>query len=300
MQPSSSSILLIGSSGLVGSKIKQIFLKRKLRLLCPSSSELNILNNKTIQQYLQKTNPSVLINCAAYTDMEQAEKQRGDKAGLAWQINVKGAKNIALACKSLDIFLIHISTDSVFYDFKNNKSGYKEILKPIANVQKLSWYGYTKLKAEQLLLKSKVKCAIIRISYPFGNSNSQKDFVLKTKKYIKNSIPFFDDFFLTPTFIPDLTIFIEEIIKLKKPGIFHVTSPNITTPKKVAHYIAKKLKLKNLIKSQKLNVYLKNNKTYIRPQNSSLDNTKTQKLLGVKFNSWQEAINKYYYEISSK
>ncbi len=291
-------ILITGSNGLIGSKLKQIFSKSKLRILSPPRSELNLLNTKSILSYLNKNNPLIIINCAAYTNMEEAERQKGDKKGLAWQINVEGTKNIASACKKQNIFLIHISTDCVFYDFKNIKNGYNENLKPIQNRQKLSWYGYTKLIAEQELLKTKIKCAIVRISYPFGSAKSQKDFILKTREYINTNVPFFKDFYFTPTFIPDLAKAIERIIKLKKTGVYHVSTTNITTPHKIALYTAKILSLKNTIKNQKLTYYLKNNNTYIRPQNSSLNSKKTQKILRVKFHSWQKAIDNYAHEIN--
>jgi len=290
----STPVVILGSNGFVGSKVTQLLEKNSLHVLKPSSRELDILNYPSLLAFFNKHKSQVVINFAAYTDVEEAEKQRGNKNSISWKLNVKGPKNLAKLCSKYNTFLIHISTDSVFYDFKKYPRGFEESTVPKAYLTRLTWYGYTKLLGEKQLAKSKIKLAIVRISYPFGNLKSKKDFILKTIHYIKTNVPFFKDFYFTPTFIPDLAETIEKIAKFKKSGIYHITSPNITTPYKIALYIAKKLNLKNTIKSQSLNDYIKNKIVPKRPKYSNLNNIRTRKLLNVKFHNWQKAIDELY------
>ena len=281
----SPSIILIGISGFVGTAISKILIDKGQNINLPLKNQLDITNLKSIKQFIFKAKPEVLINFAAYTNINNAEKERGDKKSLAWKINAEGSKNLALLCKEFNIFLIHISTDSVFPGTKNDPGPYKENDIPPITLEPLSWYSYTKLIGEQTVVNSGAKYAIVRISYPFGNFDSPKDFLLKTIKYIRSGTSFFSDQTFTPTYIPDLAKAIAIIATSRKKGIYHITCTAITSPYKFAVYIGKKLGLRNKIHKKNIP------ESFKRSKYGGLLNEITQKTLDLKLLSWQKAID---------
>src|SRR3989344_1920009 len=179
----SKEIVLVGGTGFVGSKVANLLSEKQIHLVLPSKKELDITSSRSIKQYTLKIKPKTLINFAAYTNIEKAEKERGNKNAPVWKINVQGPKKLAKLCRKSGIFFIQISTDSVFPGIKELPGPYEEDNIPPRIQKHLSWYSYTKLLGEREIINSGAKYAIIRISYPFGNLNSQKDFFIKTVKY---------------------------------------------------------------------------------------------------------------------
>src|SRR3990167_9192715 len=107
-------ILVFGGSGLVGSKFINLYSKN-FEISAPDASTADILNKDQVTKVTQEFNPDVVVNFAAYTQVEQAEIQKDDKNGICYLINAIGAKNVAEVIKEFDKKLIHISTDYVFY-----------------------------------------------------------------------------------------------------------------------------------------------------------------------------------------
>ena len=101
----SPSIILIGISGFVGTAISKILIDKGQNINLPLKNQLDITNLKSIKQFILKAKPEVLINFVAYTNIENAEKERGNKNAPTWKINAEGPKKLALLCQKFDIFL---------------------------------------------------------------------------------------------------------------------------------------------------------------------------------------------------
>jgi len=292
--------VITGSSGFIGSQVIELFNQYKSRLLLPSSKKLDIVNTQLVEKFLSKNRPQIFINFASFTNLAEAEKQRGDKNGLTWKLNVKATENIAKTCRKHNIFLIQISTDSVFPGTAKFPGPYSEKTIPPDKLKSLGWYSYTKLKGEEKVKKSGCNFAIIRISYPFGNIHSEKDFVAKTIKYIQEEIPLFKDQYFTPTFIPDLAKTLEVIITRKRNGIYHVACQEPTTPFEFAVHLAKKLSIRSKIKSQKLKESIGEKGWVPRAKYGGLLIGQTQNTLNLKFHSWQKAADKFIYQYETQ
>lgn len=290
-------LVIIGGNGFVGSKVANLLNTENSQIVTPSKNQCDITNIKSLNKFFLSNDTSIIINFAAFTNIEAAEKQRGDKNALAWKMNVEAVKKIAIISNKLDSFYIHISTDSVFPGTKEFPGPYKENVIPPKNTKLLSWYSYTKLVGEDVLIDSASNFAIIRISYPFGNSKSPKDFLVKTIKYIKHNTGFFYDQYFTLTYMPDLAKALEIIINSKRKGVYHVICTGITTPYKFALYTSKKLGLKDKIRISKIADYLKKPNSQMRAKYGGLNAYKTQEILNVKFHTWQKAIDKSINEI---
>jgi dTDP-4-dehydrorhamnose reductase len=86
-------ILVTGSQGLVGSRFVELY-KDKDNLLTPTLSEFNLLDAHLMEAYIKGKNVTTVINFAAFTDVGEGERQRGDKHGLCWKVNVEGTNNL--------------------------------------------------------------------------------------------------------------------------------------------------------------------------------------------------------------
>ena len=104
-------IVVIGSSGQLGQEFKNnIEFNKKFHTLPYSKDECDISNYQHIKEILQNSNPDVVINCAAYTNVDKAENEQD----LANKINNLAVENLAKLSNELDFIFIHFSTDYVF------------------------------------------------------------------------------------------------------------------------------------------------------------------------------------------
>lgn len=123
-----------------------------------TAEELNISDVASINEAFKKGNYDFCINCAAYTNVEQAERT----PDIAFKINAEGVKNLAKACKANQIELIHISTD---YVFDGTKSGFYTVDDPTNPINE---YGKSKLKGEEYIREIWSNHFIIRTSWLYS------------------------------------------------------------------------------------------------------------------------------------
>jgi dTDP-4-dehydrorhamnose reductase len=287
-------IVIIGHTGLVGSRIKEL-LASDHQLITPSENDLNLLDKSSLSIFFKKHQPSTVINLAAYTDVNQAEEQTGDKEALCWQVNVEGVNNL-LKTITKDTQLIHISTDMVFAGGQDDPGPYKETHSLPNSPDQLTWYGWTKNRADVLVKKA--GHTIVRIIYPVRSSFQRPDYLrFPLRKYRDEGslYPLFSDQTLNITFIDKLAKVLSTIIdKNIKNDVFHISSSNTGTALEIISTIFKKLEIKDLdIKPCLLKDYLakqKNPHRYLL--HGGLDVSSTEKRLGIKFSTWQEIIDK--------
>ena len=295
--------LVFGTPGLVGSRFVDLIASERQSII-PEVHELDITDKSALASFFQKKEKSfdVVINFAAYTDVNGAEKERGNEKGQVWQVNTSGAKNVAEMTKRHNKFLLHISTDFVFPGSEENPGPYLEDAKLPETLDGISWYGWTKLMGEKKIKEIGGRYAIARISYPFRVHHTQKtDFARKILTlYDEGKLyPMFTDQIMTPTFIDEAASVMEEICELEKPGIFHLASSNTTTPYEFASYLLEKArKAKGVVKKGSLEKYLKTpGKTPIS-RLGGLDTKKTQKELEMKFKTWQQAVDEFVEQLN--
>lgn len=135
-------VLITGSKGQLGIALNKLLSKRKdIEIVNTDIDDMDITNIEDVRKVLNKYNPNYVINCAAYTKVDECETHQD----LAFKVNADGVKNIAVATKEIDATLIHVSTDYVFDGTK--KEAYNEDDK--TNPQ--SVYGKSK-KQEKIML----------------------------------------------------------------------------------------------------------------------------------------------------
>jgi dTDP-4-dehydrorhamnose reductase len=241
-------ILLTGKDGQVG-----FALHKKLvslgEVIATDRNELNLENPDAIRAFIEKIKPDIIINAAAYTDVDKAESE----IELAYKVNTEAPRVLAEKASQLDIPIIHFSTDYVFDGLKNEP--YVETDQ--ANPQ--SVYGKTKWEGEEAVRNHK-KHIILRTSWVF--SSRGQNFLKTILKLIqeKSSLNIVSDQKGTPTSADALADVTYKIVKtiLNKPnfedfGIYHVALEGETNWYQYACFItdeAIRLGLKTTMTSQ--------------------------------------------------
>lgn len=198
-----------------------------------AKEELNIINlDKTIN-IVREIKPNIVINAAAYTNVDKAEKE----VDLAYQINALGARNLAVACLETQSKLVHISTDFVFDGERNEP--YIEFDK----TNPLSTYGKSKLAGEELIKEIHPKHFIFRTSWLYGkNGNNFIKTMLRLAKE-KKTLKIVNDQKGTPTYTKDLVEAIKKVMETDAYGIYHTSNEGECTWYEFAKHIFEILKI---------------------------------------------------------
>lgn len=283
-------IFIIGGSGLVGSRIVELLGKDYDFQNLSIETGTDITRPETLEEVKYYKGNAVVLHLAAKADVDGCEKDKAlAEQGDAFKINVLGAKNVADACKETNKKLLYISTDFVF-DGKNPPAGgYTEEDKP----NPLNWYGQTKYLAEEFVKASGVPYVIIRIAYPYRKEFPlKKDFVhaILDRLNSNQEVTAVVNHWMTPTFIDDIAVAIDKLIRTNSTGIFHVVGSEPITPFDAAMTIASTFHLNpHLINKTTLSEYFKDRA--LRPSNLTINNDRIRKL-GVKMKTFEEGLEK--------
>jgi dTDP-4-dehydrorhamnose reductase len=240
-------LLVVGSNGLLGQKVVELFVRGSSADITASSVEpapvralhsvayrqADITSKKDVRALVSAVEPSVIINCAAMTNVDACETERE----LAWRINVSGVEHLADAAKRANAALVHISTDYVF----DGKHGpYSEDDRP----EPLSYYGKTKLASENVLRASDITCLILRTMVLYGYAEGVKaNFALWLIESLQKKSPvnIVDDQIGNPTLVDDLAYHVAGRDVLSRydfavalAGVFGL-DPGLITPIKTEH-----------------------------------------------------------------
>ena len=282
-------ILVLGSKGQLGRSFFILRNKYKnLKFFFIYRKKVNYLNFNILKKLINKNNYNYIINCAAYTDVENAEFNKRK----AIKINYQLVKNILSIIKNKKIFLIHFSTDFVYNGKKIDQYYEDDKTLPI------NYYGKTKAMADKLILSSKIPSIIFRISWLFSkwNINFVKKVIINGKN--NSYINVINDQKGSPTYAYDLAYSIIKIIrqnkfdKINNPEIFHFRNKGITTWYLFAKKIFRIFKI-----TCKVNpVSYKDYKSKVsRPKNSSLSVLKFEKFFNLNIRKWEDSLSHYYY-----
>jgi dTDP-4-dehydrorhamnose reductase len=211
-------ILLTGANGQLGQALLNLQgTAEKIDWIPTDYLELDITSRKDVQEFVDNVSPDFIINCAAFTAVDLAEQEYSK----ALQINADGPENLAIAAKSLNIPLIHISTDYVFSG--QSYRPYVETDEPDPQ----SAYGRSKLEGEKVLLSTGGKVIIVRTSWLY--SEYGKNFFLTMLRLgtDREKIGVIADQIGSPTYAGDLATGLMKIVEfcIKNPGL--IVQPEI-------------------------------------------------------------------------
>ena len=208
------SILVTGSSGQLGSSLKARALSlQDYRFIFTDIEELDITSHKALERFFAGHNIKLVINCAAYTDVDRAE-QDVDKAML---INHLSVANLATLSSAYTYHLLHISTDYVF-DGKASKP-YRET----DTTHPATIYGLSKLRGEEAIMASGSAATILRTSWLYSETGHNFVKTILKKARERNILDVVDDQFGSPTYAGDLADAIMQML----PGLIGSTGQDL-------------------------------------------------------------------------
>lgn len=271
-------LLLIGAKGMLGHALAAEF-KKDYQLTKWDKEEIDITNQEMVDKKILNLKPDLVINAAAFTDVDGCEDSQKKK--ICMKVNGNGPGYLAKVCSKLKILLIHYSTDYVFNGQK--KSGYKENYNKI---DPINAYGKSKALGEKLIKKNTKNFYIIRTAWLFGKHGKNfVDTMLQLAKE-KHKLKIVNDQHGSPTYTVDLAKTTRYIIeKNKKPGIYHATNLGATTWYNFAKEIFKIANIKIKVNPCNSDEFPSPTK---RPKYSILINTKLPKM-----RKWQHALKEY-------
>ncbi len=295
-------VLVIGSSGLVGSRFIELA-KDKFDIIPVDRQQIDITDKESIKNFFSGGGFEVVVNLAAYTDVAGAEKETGDQNGITWKLNVLAPRYLAEASKEYKKFFIHFSTDFVFEGLEDSKGPFDEdTILPNDN-KNLCWYGWTKNRGEVEVSNVGTPHAIVRIANPFRSEFSGKtDFIRKILDLYdqKNLFPLFTDQIITPIFVDDITDPLTKIIDDSLEGNFHIVSADTGSYFEVGSYALEKARgVKDVAQKASLLEFLKTPERNKRPVWGGLATKKTQEKLNMKFKAWREMIDEFALQLKS-
>ena len=279
-------ILVTGANGQLGSELQVLndrFLMLDYKCFFTTKDELDITNTFELERFVKQNFIKTIINCASYTAVDKAEKEKE----LCELINHQAVKNLALISKQNDISLIHISSDYVF-----DGESYKPYLES-DKTDPINFYGLTKLKGEEAIKKIAPKnSAIIRTSWVYSKyGNNFVKTILKLASELQEIRVIFDQVG-TPTYAKDLAKVILQIcqkLNNKKPQIYHYSNEGVCSWYDFAHEI---IKIK-VYECKILPIHTKEYPTLAkRPHISLLDKTKIKKDFGIEIPYWRDSLEK--------
>ena len=285
-------VLITGGNGQLGQSFRYWSSEFKdFKFSFKDLPELDLTKSSQIKNYLEKNNINYVINCAAYTYVDKAEKETKK----AEELNVGAVGMLCKFAKKYKFRLIHFSTDYVFDGTKNKPYKETEIHSPI-NV-----YGITKARGESLILDSKIDAWIIRTSWLF--SPYGKNFVTNIFSSLHNmkKLNVIDDQVGAPTYAIDLAKLTLEAIKIGNFGvgvkIYHFTNKGSSTWYNLAMKIKQEINSECQIHPIETSSYPSKAR---RPKYSVLSCGKMEKDFNLNIRSWELAMKHCINKILSK
>ena len=273
-------ILVTGGNGQLGNEMRVVSKESRNRYIFTDVMELDITNLEAIRYMLKMERVDVVVNCAAYTNVDRAEEDEI----MADLLNNKAAGNLAVVAKEVGATLIHVSTDYVFQGDKNTP--YKED----CETSPLGVYGRTKLAGERSIKATGCNYLIFRTSWLY--SSYGKNFVKTMQRLTrdKNSLKVVFDQVGTPTYAGDLAAIIYKVIEkdmLDKQGIYHFSNEGVCSWYDFAQEVCE-------LSGNTCNIEPCHSDEFPskvkRPNFSVLDKTKVKETFGAKVPYWKVSL----------
>ncbi|HPS65597.1 MAG TPA: dTDP-4-dehydrorhamnose reductase [Ignavibacteria bacterium] len=293
-------ILITGSNGLLGQAVSSVFSRESdFRLLLTSFEDkpfldvkseyrkLDITNKEDVKRIASEFKPDVIINCAAFTDVDRCESERE----ACWKLNVDAVKNLIIASRINNSKIIHISTDYIF-DGKNGP--YDELHTP----NPVSFYGRSKLAGENALTLSGVDYAILRtiVLYGFGKM-VKPNFALWLIDKLKNNEPvnIVTDQTGNATISDDLAYAILKVTENDFKGVYNIAGKDIISRYDFAMNVCEVFGFNKALVHPILTSDL--NQPAPRPLKSGLITLKAESELGINFMDSKEGLQVLKYQL---
>lgn len=275
-------IAVTGAEGQLGRAFGDYLSEQDVTFRTFTKIEWDICSRKQANQNLKTYGFDVIINCAAFTDVEKAESN----PTTCFAVNADGPKTLAESCKKTNTTLVHFSTDYVFDGKKGSAYREDDVTNPI-NI-----YGQSKLQGEKHVRSEGCPFFIFRISWLFGGKNT--GFLSKVRQWMRKTplLRITDDEFSNPTYCHHVPEAVFTVIRQANTrSIFHLANQGCCSRYEwVKHYL-------KALSDQTIRIEPASGDVFqtqaARPKNSSLNIEKVSSFLSKPMPDWKEATSEY-------
>ncbi len=260
-------------------KIPQNFIGAEI--LTTDVDALDITKKDACEKYMAENRPEIVINCAAYTNVDGCESHQDD----AFKVNAIGSRNLAIACENIGAKLVHVSTDYVFAGNEPTPRREYDIPHPI------SVYGKTKLAGEEFVKQYCKKSFIIRTSWLYGYNGNNFVKTMVRLCHEKGGASVVNDQHGNPTNAADLSHHLLKIADSEEYGTYHCTGNGECTWFEFAQKIASLAGFEGVMKPCTSDEFPTPTK---RPEYSALDNMMLRVTVGDEMRDWKDALEAYF------
>ena len=276
-------ILVTGANGQLGQEFKNNVSNSNHKFYFTNVNELDITKKKEILDYVTIYKIELIINCAAYTNVDDAEINKRQ----ATKVNLDAVKNLIEICEEKKLKMIHFSTDYVYNS--DNLNPINEDL----NINPINYYGISKREGERIIEKSSSDSIIIRISwlYSMYGNNFVKTMIKKGEE--EDKVYVINDQFGCPTYSKDLvdcTLNIIDSNKFNNHKVYNFSNEGFTNWFEFTKKIFELKKITCDIVPVDSNSY---ETTATRPKFSVTDKSRIKDIFNLKIRSWDEALEEF-------
>lgn len=276
-------VMIVGARGQLGTDLVQAF---KGSTVTPYDSEdMDITDEARVQQQIAFMGPDLVINCAAFTRVDECEREHLR----AFQVNALGGLHLARACQRWDIPLIHISTNYVFDGQKGSAYTEDDPAQPV------NAYGISKLAGEHYIHCAWHKSFIVRVSGLFGLTPSR----MKGTNFVEamlrlgakgTRLRVVSDESLSPTFTRDAAARLVRLSETDAYGVYHLCNQGTCSWYEFAQAIFEYSSMDVNLEAISADEY---GAPARRPPNSSMHTTRFDALGYPALRPWNEALREY-------
>jgi len=274
-------VLVLGAGGQLGDVMADHF-ARSHEVISRTRAELDITDSEEVQHLIATVCPDVVMNCAAYTDVDGAESH----PLTALNVNAMAVRTIANAAARLDATLVHFSTDFVFDG--SATTPYTEDDQPSGT----SAYALSKLLGEWFAAGSP-RHYVLRVESLFGGRRAKSSVDKLLDGIIAGrEVKAFSDRVVSPSYVEDVATATQALLQNKAPyGIYHCVNTGWTTWSILARELAH---IVDVPDAQIVDVPMAQSALVApRPKFAALSNAKLEAATGLKMPTWQEALRRY-------
>ena len=279
-------VAVIGANGQLGSDLCKVFQLANWEVKRLVHADISVEDHLSVSKCFEGISLDFIVNTAAMHQVALCEKE----ITKSWNVNSKGAQNIARVAQSIGAKVVYVSTDYVFDGNKNTPYSEVDLVSPI-NV-----YGASKASGEIATLSTSSQNLVARISSVFGSAGSSGkggNFVETIIKKVKEREPLtiVGDIVMSPSYSLDVAQKILSLLENDLEGVFHLSNEGSSSWFDFAQEICSLMEFKvSINKSTTDNLVFPK-----RPINSSL-NTEKIKERGIDQRGWREALKSYLIE----
>jgi len=280
-------LVVTGANGQLGQAFVRELTRRSIQFWAVERTDCDITKAEQVHELLDVQRPSVLINCAAYNLVDDAEGNRT----AAFDVNTEAVKILAHACKARGIKFVHYSSDYVFDGKKGSPYLEEDATNPV-NV-----YGLSKYVGESALRTILSDHLVFRTSWVYGKG--KQNFLHKLSQWAqhRSEIKISDDEVSVPTSVEDIVSVTLKALDKRIAGLYHLTSSGYASRYQWAEAFVKAAGLTTkLVPVPRSSFGLKAQ----RPPFSAMSNEKIAKELNIRIPSWQEGVEKYVRSMEEK